>query len=248
MRPGFFNVEFEWPVASSGYRLVKTEIADAVEPRELFYVVTPNKGPVLKKRAFDEFPGLFKEFSKIEPSAEGTLAFADRYGLLQHDRENELIWWLQYRNDFAELIALKGRARLHERMAAALPLDPAVLLELAKQGLETWLPDSQLSALDRVNRIFQTGITAQISWDARASGIVVQPTSLLAAMALQLGLWLGAETESIGQCPQCGATFEKGPGTGHRASRRYCSLKCQEAARYTRKKKGSVRSPADETH
>jgi hypothetical protein len=107
MRPSFFKVEFDWPVASNGYRLVKTEIADAVEPPELFHVVTPNEGRVLKKRAFDEFPGLFKEFARIEPSPDGTLAFADKYGLLQDGRENELVWWLQYQRDFADLIALK---------------------------------------------------------------------------------------------------------------------------------------------
>jgi hypothetical protein len=248
VRPSFFKVEFNWPVASRGHRLVKTEIADAVEPRELFSVVTANKGRVLKRRAFDEFPGLFKEFAKIEPSAAGALAFADKYGLLQNDRENELIWWFQYRNDFAELIALKDRARLHEKMGAALPLNPAVLLELAQQGLETWLPDSQLSALERVNRIFQTGITAQITWGTRAPGILVQPKSLLAAMALQLGLWLGTEAEYIRQCPECGGTFEYGPGTTHRASRRYCSLECQEAARYARRRRRMLKGTADEPH
>jgi hypothetical protein len=117
MRPSFFNVEFEWPVASRGYRLVKTEVADSVEPPELFYVVTPIEGPALKRRALDEFPGLFKEFASIEPSPEGVLAFASKFGLLQEDRENELIWWLQYRRDFAELIALKGRGSIQGSMA-----------------------------------------------------------------------------------------------------------------------------------
>jgi hypothetical protein len=236
MRPGFFNVEFEWPVASSGYRLVKTETAEGVEPTELFYVVTPNGGDFLNKRAFEKFPGLFLEFAHMEPTPEGVLAFASKFGLLQADRENELIWWLQYQRDFAELVALKGRAKLPDTMAPGRRLVSVKLGEL--EGLQFAMPDSRLGALDRVNRVFQAGITAYISRDGRASGLVVKPTSLLAAMALQLGLWLGAETESIGQCPQCGGTFEKGPGTRHRASRRYCSLKCQEAARYTRRKKG----------
>jgi hypothetical protein len=130
--------------------------------------------------------------------------------------------------------------------AGSRPLSETWLRLRQLEGLEIALPDSQMGALDRVNRIFQSGITAQISWDAGATGIVVQPTSLLAAMALQLGLWLGAETEYIGQCVECGATFECGPGTGRRASRLYCSLKCQEAARYTRNKKRSLRRPPDD--
>lgn len=214
------------------------------------YVVTPNDGPVLRKRAFDEFATLFLDFAKIEPSPAGVLAFAGKFGLLQQDRENELVYWLQYQRDFTELIALKDRAKFHDRMAAEeeRPL-PETCLKLNRfDGLEIALLDSQLSALERVNRIFHTGITARIIWGAGASGIVVQPTSLLATMALQLGLWLAAETEYIGQCHKCGATFEYGPGTGRRASRRYCSLKCQEAARYARKKKGSVRRSVEKSH
>jgi hypothetical protein len=234
--------------ASSGYRLVETQTG--VQPPELFYLVTPNDGPVLEKRAFDEFPTLFMEFARVDPSPEGVLKFAGKFGLLQ-DRENELIWWLQYQRDFAELIALKGRTRLHDEMAGrSRPWSlvfPDILLELGQsEGLQIAPPYSRLGALDRVNRILQTGITAKIFWGVRAPGIVVQPTSLLAAMALQLGLWLGAETEYIGQCVECGATFEYGPGTGRRASRRYCSLKCQEAARYTRNKKRSLRRSADD--
>ena len=241
MRAGFFNVEFEWPVASNGYRLVKTEIADSVEPPELFYVVTPYEGPVLSKKAFDEFPGLFKEFASIEPTADGVLRFAGKFGLLQQDRENELIWWLQYQRDFVELIDLKGRAKLHDLMAEKSRLwnrsFPTIIQVLSQlEGLEIALPGSRLGALDRLNRILQTGITAKICWDGRAAGIIVEPTSLLAAMALHLGLWLGTETEYIGQCVVCGSTWEFGPGTGHRKSRQYCSPKCQEAARYSRTK------------
>ena len=208
------------------------------DPPQLFCVVTPNEGPVVKKKAFDQFPGLFLEFATIEQSPEAVLGFAGKFGLLQFDRENELIWWFQYQRDFAELTALKKRVKLHDVRVGRGQLSPETLLKFNQlAGLEIALPGSRLSALDRVNRVFQTGITARISWCGRAAGVVIQPTSLLAAMALQLGLWLGAETEYIGQCPECGTTFEYGPGTGRRASRRYCSLRCQETARYARRKK-----------
>jgi hypothetical protein len=235
MRPGFFKVEFEWPVACNGHRLETTELARECDPANFFYVVTPIRGPVLKKKAFDEFPGLFLQFASIQPTPGGALDFADKFGLLQRDKDNELIWWLQYRQDFAELVALKGRAGLHT-MSVNNQLGYAKVLTLGLDRLVTWVGNPVLSPLDRVNRIFRTDITAEISWHGRSGGLVVQPRSLLAAMALQLGLWLGTENEYIGQCPQCGETWEYGSGTDRRASRRYCSEKCQDAARYRRKK------------
>ena len=185
------------------------------------------EGPVLRKRLFEEFPGLFKDFAALEFNPQAVLAFANKFGLLQKDRENELIWWLQYQRDFAELILQKSRATPDDAMAQ---LRFPSVLNLSD------LPESQLSALDRINRIFETSVTAQISWSDQAAGVVVRPTSLLAAMALQLGIWLGSETEFIRQCEACGATFDYGPGTPRRASRRYCSTNCQEAARYARRK------------
>ena len=65
---------------------------------------------------------------------------------------------------------------------------------------------------------------------------MLRPHSLLAAMALQMGLWFGTHDDRIGQCVECGATWVIGPGTGHRVSRRYCSEKCADAVRYRLKK------------
>ena len=59
---------------------------------------------------------------------------------------------------------------------------------------------------------------------------MIKPRDLLAAMAFQLGMWRGTDDERFGQCVECGATWMYGPGTGHRVNRRYCSMKCQEAA------------------
>ena len=92
--------------------------------------------------------------------------------------------------------------------------------------------DRQEKALSSINRILRTEIATGIS----QAGIVIRPRSLLAAMALQLGVWLGTRDDRIGQCAECGATWLIGPRTGHRVSRQYCSPNCREAARYRRKK------------
>ena len=90
-------------------------------------------------------------------------------------------------------------------------------------------------ALERINRIMRSGVTVEIS---EAGGVVVKPRDLLAAMAFQLGMWRGTDNERFGQCVECGTRLGcMALELGHRVNRRYCSMKCQEAAYYRRKKK-----------
>ena len=183
----------------------------AIKPEKSTHVtLVPTSGPQLRTRPFHKYPGLFKQFAAMPASAEGAVQFADKFGLLQGgDHGNELAIWLQNRTDFAELTAIKSS-------------DNATLLSAPAR-----------IALERVNCILRSGITVEIS---EAGGVVVKPRDLLAAMAFQLGMWLGTDNERFGQCVECGATWIYGPGTGHRVNRRYCSTNCQDAARYRRKK------------
>ena len=172
--------------------------------------LVPASGPQRQTRPFHKYPGLFKQFAAMPASAEGVVKFADKFGLLQHgDHENELAVWLLHRTDFAEVTALK------------------------RTDNDTPLSEAARTALERVNRILRSGITVEIS---EAGGLVIKPRDLLAALAFQLGMWRGTDNERFGQCVECGATWMYGPGTGHRVNRRYCSMKCQEAAYYRRKK------------
>ena len=118
--------------------------------------------------------------------------------------------------------------------------------ELTANKAENVTLSTRRMALERINRILQSGLTTEI---AEVGGVTVKPHHLLAAMAFQLGLWLSTADESIGQCEECGSTWVFGPGTGHRVNRRYCSSNCQDAARYRRKKSklgalgGPLKSP-----
>ena len=68
--------------------------------------VVPLKGPAHPTRPFHKYPGLFKQFAAVQPSADGVVEFANKFGLLQEgDHENHLALWLQHRSDFAELTA-----------------------------------------------------------------------------------------------------------------------------------------------
>jgi hypothetical protein len=201
VRPLFTRVEFDWPVATKGYTLLRRDDVAGLR-------IVPMKGRIATTKPFHQFPALFKQFATFQPTPEGALKFANKFGLLLMG-ENELAKWLRCRMDFADLIA----ADLNE---------------------DTSRSETTLSALSRVNSILSTEITTEIS---SLGGVVVKPRSLLAAMAFQLGLWFGSKDRRTGQCVRCGATWIFGSGSGHRISRQYCSVSCQAAAAYERKKK-----------
>ena len=207
MRPLFTRVEFSWKVASNGYTLSPPH-SDEGHETELQGRIVPLRGPTHQTKPFDKFPGLFRQFAAMEATPSGALHFANKFGLLQAEEPGSaLTVWLEQRAHFAELVVNSDTPSSNGRRA---------------------------DALNSLNHILRSQMSTEIS---AVGGIVVKPHSLLAAMAFQLGLWFEVGDNRIGQCAECGTTWEFGPGTGHRVNRRYCSMKCQEAAYYRRKKK-----------
>ena len=72
------NIEFEWVLAANGYTIVENKEASC-------QLVVPNKGPLRVTQPLQKYPGLFKSFAKLEPTASGVVRFANRFGLLQSD-------------------------------------------------------------------------------------------------------------------------------------------------------------------
>ena len=70
--------------------------------------------------------------------------------------------------------------------------------------------------------------------------LVLRPANLMVAIALQTAHHLSGAEEREGvklvQCLQCSEPFKVGPGTGHRASRKFCSNKCQDRHSYRTRK------------
>jgi hypothetical protein len=185
-------IDFEWALAAKGYTIVEN-------------VVVPNKGPLHVTTPLQTYPGLFKQFAKLEPTAAGVVRFANRFGLLQSDpNQNSLADWFKRSRDFAELATCRSA---------------------------NWSQGPK-SSLTTINEVIRTEVITEIA----KFDLVLRPSSLLAAMALQLGFWLQESNDRIGQCVECGNTWLIGPGTGHRVSRKYCSRNCNDAARYRRKK------------
>src|SRR6185437_11270362 len=130
MPPLFAKVEFDWLVAANGYTLKPEQSTNKR--------LVPASGPQRQTRPFHKYPGLFKQFATMPASAAGVVKFANKYGLLLGDHENELAVWLLHRADFAALTAIK-------------PSDMA--------GSPR---DSSRVAFERVNRILRSGITVEI--------------------------------------------------------------------------------------
>jgi hypothetical protein len=68
------------------------------------HLVVPNMGPLRVTQPLQKYPGLFKSFAKLEPTAAGVAMFANRFGLLQDDpNQNRLADWFKRSRDFARV-------------------------------------------------------------------------------------------------------------------------------------------------
>ena len=80
--PLLSRVEFEWMVASKGYTIIEHKQASETIRRSVRF---PSERTLRVTRPVHQYPGLFKEFAKLEPTAAGVVRFANRFGLLHSD-------------------------------------------------------------------------------------------------------------------------------------------------------------------
>jgi hypothetical protein len=136
------NIEFEWVLAANGYTIVENKEASC-------QLVVPNKGPLRVTQPLQKYPGLFKSFAKLEPTASGVARFANRFGLLQSDpNQNRLSDWFERSRDFAQ-VSNGTSASLAE--ASSLThineiIRTGVITEIARVGL-VLRPRSLLAAM-----------------------------------------------------------------------------------------------------
>lgn len=136
------NIEFEWVLAANGYTIVENKEASC-------QLVVPIKGPLRVTQPLQKYPGLFKSFAKLEPTASGVARFANRFGLLQSDpNQNRLSDWFERSRDFAQ-VSNGTSASLAE--ASALThineiIRTGVITEIARVGL-VLRPRSLLAAM-----------------------------------------------------------------------------------------------------
>jgi len=168
------RVDFEWAVASKGYTIVENDAADC-------QLVIPLNGPSHVTHPLQQYPGLFKQFAKLEPTADGVVRFANRFGLLQSGRnQNGLANWFTRSKDFAELAngasanwaegSLSSLTRINETVRTGvlteitkggLVLRPCSLLAAMALQLGFWLQSSD----DRIGQCAECGTTWLIGPD-----------------------------------------------------------------------------------
>jgi hypothetical protein len=122
-------VAFEWIVASKGYTIVENKEANC-------QLVVPLKGPSRVTQPLQQYPVLFKQFAKLEPTAAAVVSFANRFGLLQSDpNQNGLAHWFASSRDFAELT----------------------------NGTSATWSEGEVSSLTRLDEILRTGVITEIT-------------------------------------------------------------------------------------
>jgi hypothetical protein len=211
---------FTWRVEANGY-----EWAEHRGQAFLHHRVVPMSGG--GSRLYTPGPALFREFAGTDPTPEGTLLFANRFG--------ELLG--------PERFALDSGGPHPDPGVFALPVighdgDYEV------QYRETWgLWHEEVNALNRAVRLWETGEGAGLPdlingglagraaprfvRDPRTGKLALQvvPENLLGAMWLQLAEAIGGGKQ-FRQCDRCGAWFE----VSGRVDRKLCSDACRSAA------------------
>jgi hypothetical protein len=160
------NIQFEWVLAVNGYTIVENKEASC-------QLVVANKGPLRVTQPLQKYPGLFKSFAKLEPTAAGVARFANRFGLLQSDpNQNRLADWFERSRDFAQ--ASNGTSAslseagflthineilrtgvITEIARVGLVLRPRSLLAAMALQMGFWLQDSE----DRIGQCAECGNT-----------------------------------------------------------------------------------------
>jgi hypothetical protein len=127
--PLISGVEFQWVVASKGYTITENDEAN-------YQQVIPLPGRLRVIRPLQQYPGLFKQFAKLEPTAVGVIGFANRFGLLRSGpNQNGLPYWFTSSRDFAAL---------------------------ANCTIARW-SERQMTSLNRIDEIIRTGVITEIT-------------------------------------------------------------------------------------
>jgi hypothetical protein len=133
-----YCIDFEWALATRGYIIVED-------------IVIPKKGPLRATKPLQQYPGLFKQFAKLEPTAASVARFANRFGLLQNDpKQNSLADWFIRSREFAEFATCRNASWSHGQKSSLNTINEIirteVITEIARVGL-VLRPRSLLAAM-----------------------------------------------------------------------------------------------------
>ncbi len=192
---------FEWQVDQDGYELAERPQDDGTT----ITIIQCKGGPVRGYRLDleEKDAGLFRQFASLDRTPEAVVEFATEYGLL----------WQEY----GDLEPIKAWFTAIGTMQALV----GALEEGRHEAFWALFNDHEFrprfSAWIEPNRLLPP-----------KSKFKLMPDSLMAVMWLQLADYSTKGT-AFKQCEFCPRWFPVGPGTGRKASKRFCSARCRVA-------------------
>lgn len=200
-----------WPRCPAGYKIVdygpgsRDSLSDKFGRR-----LVPLTEKVEYYQVFS-IPDLFMKFASLSNTDSDYIAFSDQYGVLHYEENGEC-----FVDDWPTAIAAMQRMVddfVHARWDS---------IRLTFSGHREGEPTYLLATHED-----QPGL---VNYGTVRPKLVYRPVNLPAAMQLQLQI---AVSEGLGarRCEACEIPLLYGPGTGRRSTVRFCSTKCQQAAR-----------------
>jgi hypothetical protein len=187
-----FGIDFEWTVFAA------YDVGKVPDPMFMYMPQLIGSGEPLTTRPL-AIPNLYLRLAESEPTVEGHIAFAKKYGLLT-DREWELTTrWEQRVQGMRRLVAMvEDKANWDIRNGRYVPYE--------HPGSFTFrsVPNSE---------------TGEMTFN-------VVPKDLYAALELQC-FSHRASGAQIRMCKSCGSLFEAGGASGTRSHKTFCSDKCR---------------------
>jgi hypothetical protein len=185
-----FGIDFEWTVFAA-YDV--EELAQLMfKPRVI------GSGEPLTTRPL-AIPNLYLRLAESEPTVEGHIAFAKKYGLLANREWEFTSRWGREVQDMRRLVAMvEGKANWEIRDKRYVPYEHPVSFTF---------------------RSVPNGETGEMTFN-------VVPKDLYAALELQC-FSHHASGGQIRMCKSCGSLFEAGGASGARSHKTFCSDKCR---------------------
>jgi hypothetical protein len=193
-------IDFEWAQFPDYVREESPPPRPGATMLERIQVIRLNGvGSPLTTRPLDQFPDLYLQLAKADPSPSGHLKFAKKFGLLTDRASEDTSYW-------PEAI---------ERMRG--------LINLAKDRANWPTRDGRYEPYE-VSRHFTLRFQPRVATDEMELSIA--PANLRAALTLQCLTHRagGARTRS---CKACGEVFEVGGASGSRSHKAFCSDGCR---------------------
>jgi hypothetical protein len=213
------DLEFEWPVDGSGYRVEKRTFRAGGKSVAQDWIL-PKGGRIERRQPFAYDNMLYADFAALAETPAACLEFASKYGLLGLTRHPGMDSVVRSKPEEGE--SLPHWYGLIRRMRTL---------------VEQWHEDARKLVAEGPRELTVNDIAARLVPGGRGKGPVLSllPTTLYGAMELQLALAVSAGAE-LRACRNCGTLFEAGGESERNLKAQFCSDRCRMVHHYNLRK------------